>query len=161
MDYHNNFKNMAPATQRRNMDRDRKMDNAVRASLDNIRQDLLRCVEGGELTVINGERSVESVSVVPWDCFAVEVRCNTRNPLVPGPDWKTTLEIKPASQSEAAALFSRLKANAAKEGISVLRFVAVYADASGKAVHGIPVALQRKTDSACWHLAVQYRAIMD
>lgn len=161
MDYHNNFQNIAPSTQRRGMDRDRKLDNAVRASLDNIRQDLLRCVESGELTVIDGERSVESVSVVPWECFAVEVRCSTRNPLIPEPDWKTTLEIKPEAQSEAAALFTRLKAETAKEGVTVLKFVAVYADACSKVVHGIPVALQRKTDPACWHLGVQYRAIMD
>lgn len=139
----------------------RKIGKAVQACLDNIRRDLLRCVEQGELAVIDGERIVESVSVVPLNCFAVDVHCETRSSLVPEPDWKTTLEIKPSAQTEAAMLFSRLQAEATKEGIKVLKFVAIYADAKGMAIHGIPVALQRNTNPECWHLAVQYRVIMD
>ena len=58
-------------------------------------------------------------------------------------------------------MFSTLTAKAAREGISILKFVAVYSNSNASAVHGIPVTLHRKTDPGCWHLAVQYRVVID
>ena len=137
-----------------------KIETAIRACLDNIQRDLLRCVEDGNYTTIDGERIVECASIVPCDCYDVAVELIT-SPLIPEPTWQTTFEISPSQQENAAELFSSLSAKAAQEGIAILKFVAIYSDSSSPSVYGIPVTLHRKTNPGSWHLAVQYRVVID
>ena len=136
-------------------------ERAVLSCLDNIRRDLLRCVEDGNYTTLDGERIVECSSIVHCDCYDVAVELIAGQPLIPQPTWQTTFEISPSRQEDAAELFSRLTTKAAQEGISILKFVAVYSDSSISTVYGIPVTLHRKTNPGSWHLAVQYRVVID
>ena len=137
-----------------------KIETTILSCLDNIRRDLLRCVEDGNYAITDGERSVECASVVPCDYYDVAVELIT-SPLVPEPTWQTTFEINPSRHKDVAELFSKLTAKAAQEGISILKFVAVYSDSCTPTVYGIPVTLHRKTNPGNWQLAVQYRVIID
>ena len=136
-------------------------ERAVLSCLDNIRRDLLRCVEDGNYTTLDGERIVECVSIVPYGCYNVAVELIPGQFLIPEPTWQTTFEINPAQQENAALLFSQLTSKAAREGILILKFVAVYSDSNAPAVYGIPVTLHRKTNPGNWHLAVQDRVVID
>lgn len=114
-------------------------DRAVQACLEDIRRDLLRRVERGEFTVMDGERSVEGVGSLPCGCCRVA---------------GGRFEIDPARQEEAVRLFSRLRDRAAREGITVTRFVA----RSGDVLCSIPAAGARPEG---WRLGVQYRVVID
>ena len=115
-------------------------DRAVQACLENIRRDLLRRVERGELSMMDGERYVEGVGELPCGCCRVS---------------GGRFEIDPARQEQAVRLFSRLRARAAREGIAVTRFAAI----CGGTVCSIPAAVGDAPER--WRLGVQYRVVID